>query len=161
MMSGTFTAILRCSDCGSRLVELRGPVADDAAVQCANCGGRVSPWAEFLSDLKARITCQGHERRGRRVRYRAKKHANPAPGWHLILSIPLDEFSLSFRDLSGSPSSVKGSRPLRHDVEVRRVQSRGGVLASSSPSAERNRQRQRREARGRRLRPHEAQPRVS
>jgi hypothetical protein len=140
MMSETFTAILGCSDCGSRLVELCGPVTDDAVVRCANCGGRASPWAEFISDLQGRIKYRGHERRGRRVRYHARKHADPAPGWHLILSIPLDEFSLLFPGLSDSPSSVKGSRPLHHDVEVRRVQSRGGVPASSSRSAERHRQ---------------------
>ena len=130
MISESFTAILRCSDCGSRLVELCGPVTDDAVVRCANCGGGASPWAEFLSNLKRQIKSRAHEQRRRRVRYLARKHVNPAPSWHLILSIPLNEFSLSFPDLSGSPSSMKGSRPLQHGVEVCRVQSRGGVPAS-------------------------------
>jgi hypothetical protein len=125
MMSEPFTAIPRCSDCGSRLVQLRGRVTDEAVVRCANCGGGASPWAEFLSDLKRRIECHGHERRERPVRYRARKHSNPAAGWHLILCIPLDEFSLSFPDLCGGPSSGKGYRPLRHAVEVRGGEIRG------------------------------------
>jgi hypothetical protein len=141
MMSEPFTAIPRCSDCGSRLVQLRGRVTDEAVVRCANCGGGASPWAEFLSDLKRRIECHGHERRERPVRYRARKHSNPAPGWDVILSIPLDEFSLSFPDLSGSPASVKGFPPGRHDVEVCRVESREGVPASSSQRVERHQQR--------------------
>ena len=130
MKSGTLTAILRCSDCGARHIELRGSVTGDAVVRCVNCGGGASPWAEFLADLKGRIRCQGNEVRGRRVRYCARKHADPAPGWHLILSIPLDEFSLPFADRSGSPSSVEGFELPRHAVEVSRVEGRRGVSAS-------------------------------
>jgi len=130
MKFGTLTPILRCSECGARHMELRGPVTDDTVVRCAECGGGAGPWAEFLADLDARIKRQNQERRGRRLRYRARKHADPAPSWHLILSIPLDEFSLSFADLSGGPSSVEGSRLLRHAVEVSRVESRGGVSSS-------------------------------
>ena len=141
MIFGSFYPIVRCPDCGSRRVELRGPVRDDAAVRCANCGGEASPWAEFLSDVRGRIKSQGQEHRRQRVRYRARKHSNPAPGGDVILSIPLDEFSLSFPDLSGSPASVKGSPPVRHDVEVCRVESREGVPASSSQRVERHWQR--------------------
>ena len=138
MKSETLTAVLRCPDCGARHIELRGPVTGEAVVRCANCGGGASPWAEFLEDLTGRITCERRERPGRRVRYRARMHANPTPGWRLILSISLDEFSLPFADRSDRPSSAEGFELLRYAVEVSRVESREGVSASNpQPSGQR------------------------
>ena len=90
MNSQRLTPILRCSDCGSHLIELREPVTDHALVRCAKCDAGASRWVEFLSDLEARIERQRQERR-RRLRYRARKLGDVAGAWHLILSIPLDE----------------------------------------------------------------------
>jgi hypothetical protein len=87
MFSGTLTPILSCSDCGSHLMELRGPLTDDALVGCPTCGSRTVRWAEFLSDLGNRIERQQHELQGRRLRYYARKRAGPKSAWHLILSL--------------------------------------------------------------------------
>ena len=86
MSSRTLTPILRCSDCGSPLIELRGPVTDYALVRCAECGGGASRWVEFLSDLEARIDRLEQERPTRCVRYRARKRADPASAWRVILT---------------------------------------------------------------------------
>lgn len=107
----TFTPILRCSTCGSHLIELREPVTDHALVRCAKCGAGASPWVEFLSDLEARIERQQHERRSRRLRYRARNLGDVGSAWRLILSIPLDEarcFPVS--NLPGASAAVTAIR---------------------------------------------------
>jgi len=63
----TPNAVLRCSDCGSQLIELRGPVTPQALVRCANCGAAASRWVEFLSDLGARIERRENDIRRRRL----------------------------------------------------------------------------------------------
>ena len=83
------TPILLCPDCGSHLIEVRGPVVDYAVVRCADCGAGASRFVEFLSDIRVRIERYQQERPRRRLRYRARKLADPASAWHLILSTPL------------------------------------------------------------------------
>jgi predicted nucleic acid-binding Zn ribbon protein len=63
----TLSPILRCSDCGSQMIELRGPVSDQALVRCGRCGAEASRWADFLSDLGVRVARQESERRRRRL----------------------------------------------------------------------------------------------
>lgn len=57
--------ILSCADCGSHLIEVRGPVTDRALVRCARCGAGATHWAHFISDLGSRIDRQEHERKRR------------------------------------------------------------------------------------------------
>jgi hypothetical protein len=85
----TLTPILRCSDCGSQLIELRGPVTDYAVVRCAGCGAAASRWAEFLSELGARVERLQQQPPRRCVRYRARMRADPAPAWRVILTTAL------------------------------------------------------------------------
>jgi DNA-directed RNA polymerase subunit RPC12/RpoP len=61
------TPILRCEDCGSSLVELRGPVTDNSLVRCAECGAEAGRWPAFLSDLETRIEKREQEHRRRRL----------------------------------------------------------------------------------------------
>jgi len=61
------TSILRCSDCGSSLVELRGPVTDRSVVRCADCGADAGRWPIFLSELESRIERREQEQRRRRL----------------------------------------------------------------------------------------------
>ena len=63
----TLTPVLRCADCGSQLIELRGPVTDHAVVRCALCGAGARRWVQFLSDLGSRVERQEHEMRRRRL----------------------------------------------------------------------------------------------
>ncbi len=67
MYCRTLTPILRCADCGSHLIELRGPVTEHALVRCAKCGARTTHWLQFLSDLGARVERQENELRRRRL----------------------------------------------------------------------------------------------
>ena len=114
MNSQRLTPILRCSDCGSHLIELREPVTDHALVRCAKCGGGASRWVEFLCDLEARIERQRQERRRRRLQYRARKLSDAAAAWQLILSIPLDEAqSLHGSTLASDSSAVTAIRSTR------------------------------------------------
>jgi hypothetical protein len=63
----THTAILRCADCDSPLVELRGPVTDHSVVRCAECGAEAGRWPTFLSELEARIVKREQEQRRRQL----------------------------------------------------------------------------------------------
>ena len=85
----TLTPILYCSNCGSHLIELCGPIAVSAVVRCGDCGGGAGRFVEFLSDIRVRIERLKQEQPRRRLRYRARKHADPASAWQLILSTPL------------------------------------------------------------------------
>lgn len=113
MFSGTLTPILRCSDCGSQLVELRGPVTKDADVACAKCGAATGRWVDFLSRLEERVGQQQEELSGGRLRYRARKRAEPTGAWHIILSMPLGEAPphrvLALSGISTARSSLVGS----------------------------------------------------
>ena len=63
----TLPPVLRCADCGSQLMELRGPVTNHAVVRCAHCGAGARQWIQFLSDLGARVERQEYEIRRRRL----------------------------------------------------------------------------------------------
>jgi uncharacterized Zn finger protein len=65
MFFSTPSPVLRCTDCGSRAIELVGPVKDHAVVRCAKCGADTACWADFLSTLGARMEKQEYERRRR------------------------------------------------------------------------------------------------
>ena len=129
MFSGTLTPILRCFDCGSHLVELRGAVTKDADVACAKCGAATGRWVEFLARLEEQVARQQQELRGGRLRYHARKRAEPRRAWHLILSL-LREESRPRRVLALSGTSSAGSLLLGSaQVGGRQEQAAPGVSA--------------------------------
>ena len=67
MSHRSHTSILRCADCGSSLIELRGPVTDRSVVRCAECGAEAGRWPTFLSELESRIEKREQEQRRRRL----------------------------------------------------------------------------------------------
>lgn len=137
MFSGTLTPILSCSDCGSHLMELRGPLTDDALVGCPTCGSTTLRWAEFLSELGNRVERQQHELQGQRLRYYARKRAGPKSAWHLILSIQQCE---PRKSPESDLSAREASKPHRSaPAGDREVDGRRGIPAHGVRQAQRGR----------------------